>query len=428
MAFASNPLMARGLDSALGEMPIPCDCDAMPRILIADDNPDLIDALRLLLKGAGIEFDAVTSPEAALRALQSRAFDLVLMDLNYTGDTTSGREGIDLLARVQELDRLLPIIVMTGWGSVDLAVEAMRRGVRDFVQKPWDNGQLVSTLRQEIEAGRARRSEAAAERRELSEALRIQQRLLPQHVPQIDGYEIAVSWQPASGVGGDCFDVIRFSDSRLALTIADVVGKGIPAALLMSNLQAAVRAFASEAAEPQALCLQVNRILCGNIAEGRFISFCYCVLDAAAGVLTYTNAGHYLPMLVRVDGTVERLGTGGPVLGVLPAAEYQQADVSFGPGDRLILFTDGLTEARSARPGIPVGIPMGVPGGIDIDTGGIAIDDDEFGEARLIDAAVRHRACSAPALQARLADEVMTFTGGHLHDDATLIVLAADAA
>ena len=86
----------------------------------------------------------------------------------------------------------------------------------------------------------------------------------------------------------------------------------------MSNLQAAVRAFASEAAEPQALCQQVNRILCGNIAEGRFISFFYCVLDATAGVLTYTNAGHYLPMLVRADGTVERLGIGGPVLGVLP--------------------------------------------------------------------------------------------------------------
>jgi sigma-B regulation protein RsbU (phosphoserine phosphatase) len=394
--------MARALDFAGGNMQVSCDRDAMPRILIADDNPDLIDALRLLLKGAGIEFDAVASPEAALRALQSRAFDLVLMDLNYTGDTTSGREGIDLLARVQELDRLLPVIVMTGWGSVDLAVEAMRRGVRDFVQKPWDNAHLVATLRQEIDAGRTRRSADAAERRELSEALRIQQRLLPQQVPQVDGYEIAVSWQPASGVGGDCFDVIRFGDSRLALTIADVVGKGIPAALLMSNLQAAVRAFASDAAEPQALCSQVNRILCGNIAEGRFISFFYCVLDAAAGVLTYTNAGHYLPLLVRVDGSVDRLDAGGPVLGVIPAAEYQQSHVALGPGDRLILFTDGLTEARDAG-------------------------DDEFGEARLIDAAVRHRACSAPALQARLADAVATFTGGRLHDDATLIVLAADA-
>ena len=376
-------------------------CDMKPRILIADDQPDLLDALKLLLKGQGIEFDAVTSPDAALNALNSRPFDLVLMDLNYTGDTTSGREGIDLLARVQAVDALLPVIVMTGWGSVDLAVEAMRRGVRDFVQKPWDNAQLLTTLHKEIEAGRARRREEAAERRELSEALKIQQRLLPQQVPQIDGWELAVSWQPASGVGGDCFDMIRLGDTRLAISIADVVGKGIPAALLMSNLQAAVRAFASEAVEPQALCHQVNRILCGNIAEGRFISFFYSVLDAPTGVMTYTNAGHYLPMLVRAEGTVERLGAGGPVLGVLSDAEYEQAHVGIGPGDRLVMFTDGLTEARSAA-------------------------DEEFGEERLLDAAVAHRACSAPALQARLADSVATFTGGRLQDDATLIVLAAD--
>ena len=376
-------------------------CDMKPRILIADDQPDLLDALKLLLKGQGIEFDAVTSPDAALNALNSRPFDLVLMDLNYTGDTTSGREGIDLLARVQAVDALLPVIVMTGWGSVDLAVEAMRRGVRDFVQKPWDNAQLLTTLHKEIEAGRARRREEAAERRELSEALKIQQRLLPQQVPQIDGWELAVSWQPASGVGGDCFDMIRLGDTRLAISIADVVGKGIPAALLMSNLQAAVRAFASEAVEPQALCHQVNRILCGNIAEGRFISFFYSVLDAPTGVMTYTNAGHYLPMLVRADGAVERLGAGGPVLGVLSDAEYEQAHVGIGPGDRLVMFTYGLTEARSAA-------------------------DEEFGEERLLDAAVAHRACSAPALQARLADSVATFTGGRLQDDATLIVLAAD--
>ncbi len=372
-----------------------------PRILIADDQPDLLDALKLLLKGQGIDYDAVTSPDAALAALQARAFDLVLMDLNYTGDTTSGREGIDLLARVQEIDRLLPVIVMTGWASVDLAVEAMRRGVRDFVQKPWDNRHLLATLHQEIAAGRVRRHTDAAERRDLAEALKIQRRLLPQQIPQVDGWEIAASWQPASGVGGDCFDAIRFSDGRLAISIADVVGKGIPAALLMSNLQAAVRAFASEAVEPQALCQQVNRILCGNIAEGRFISFFYAVLDAAHGVLTYANAGHYLPALVRVDGSVERLGAGGPVLGVIGGAEYEQAHVLLAPGDRLVIFTDGLTEARNA-------------------------DDDEFGETRLIDAAVHHRACSAPALQARLVDAVAAFTGGRLQDDATLIVAAAE--
>jgi sigma-B regulation protein RsbU (phosphoserine phosphatase) len=393
--------MACALDNGGGEMLASVTTDMTPRILIADDQPDLLDALKLLLKGQGIEYDTVTSPDAALAALRARPFDLVLMDLNYTVDTTSGREGIDLLARVQQLDALLPVIVMTGWGSVDIAVEAMRRGVRDFVQKPWDNAHLLDTLRAEIAAGRARRQSDAAERRELAEALKIQKRLLPQQVPQVDGWEIAASWQPASGVGGDCFDAVRFSDTRLAISIADVVGKGIPAALLMSNLQAAVRAFASEAVDPAALCHQVNRILCGNIAEGRFISFFYCVLDAASGVLTYTNAGHYLPIVVRADGAVERLDVGGPVLGVLPEAEYEQAQVALVQGDRLVLFTDGLTEARNDR-------------------------DDEFGESRLVDAAVAHRACSAPALQARLADAVATFTGGRLHDDATLIVLAAD--
>jgi sigma-B regulation protein RsbU (phosphoserine phosphatase) len=376
-------------------------CAIQPRILIADDQPDLLDALRLLLKGEGIHMEAATSPEAALAAVESRAFDLLLMDLNYTGDTTSGREGIDLLARVQLLDSLLPVIVMTGWGSVDLAVEAMRLGVRDFVQKPWDNRHLVTTLRSEIEKGRTRRQQLEREQRALDEARRIQHKLLPSTLPEIDGWEIASSWQPAAGVGGDCYDAIGFGRSRLAISIADVVGKGIPAALLMSNLQAAVRAFATDVVEPAALCQQVNRILCGNIAEGRFISFFYCVLDNDLGTLTFANAGHYPPILVRANGAIERLVPGGAVLGVFPDAVYEQDSVHVRSGDRLILFTDGITEARRA-------------------------DDEEFSETRLIEVALDNRACSAPALQARLAEAVATFTGGAFQDDATLIVLAAE--
>jgi phosphoserine phosphatase RsbU/P len=333
--------------------------------------------------------------------LQSRPFDLLLMDLNYTGDTTSGREGIDLLSRIQSVDDTLPVVVMTGWGSVDLAVEAMRRGVRDFVQKPWDNAQLLTLLRSEIAQGRQRRQRAAEDQRELAEALRIQRKLLPAIMPQLDGWEIASSWQPAAGVGGDCFDALPFGPARLGLSIADVVGKGIPAALLMSNLQAAVRAFASDAVEPVDLCHQVNRILCGHIAEGRFISFFYCVLDADLGLLTYSNAGHYPPLLVRSNGAVDRLGAGGAVLGVFPDGEYEQGTVAIGPGDRLVMFTDGMTEARNT-------------------------EDEEFGEERLTELAVAHRACSAPALQARLSDAVAAFTGGRFQDDATLIVMAAD--
>jgi phosphoserine phosphatase RsbU/P len=376
-------------------------CTLVPRVLVADDQPDLLDALRLLLKAEGIQLETVMSPDAVLGAIERHVFDLLLMDLNYTGDTTSGREGIDLLARVQAIDRLLPVVVMTGWGSVDLAVEAMRRGVCDFVQKPWDNAQLLTTLRTEIEKGRARRRDAELEQRELEEARRIQRKLLPTTLPQIDGWEIAASWQPASGVGGDCFDAISFGAARAALSIADVVGKGIPAALLMSNLQAAVRAFATNSTEPAELCQQVNRILCGNIAEGRFISFFYCVVDADLGTLTYANAGHYPPILVRADGTVERLASGGAVLGVFETATYEQGRVPVGAGDRLVLFTDGITEARSC-------------------------DDREFGEEQLIAFATANRACSAPALQARLATAVERFTGGKFQDDATLIVIAAD--
>ena len=371
------------------------------RILVADDQRDLVDALRLLLKPEGIRVDAVHSPDAALAAVRSNPFDLVLMDLNYTGDTTSGREGIDLLEHLQAFDASLPVVVMTGWGSIDLAVEAMRRGVRDFVQKPWDNAALVTTLRSEIQAGRERRIKAERDLRELEEARRIQRTLLPAVLPQMDGVELAASWQPASGVGGDCFDAIRFSSHRLALSIADVVGKGIPAALLMSNLQAAVRAFATEAARPAELCEQVNTILCGHISEGRFISFFYCVVDSEVGSLTYANAGHFPPALIKPDGTVIRLTSGGPVLGVLATGAYESGTVAFGAGDRLILYTDGITEARSER-------------------------DEEFGDERLLSLAVEHRGCSAPALQARLVDAVASFTGRRFTDDATLIVLAAD--
>ena len=376
-------------------------CDLQPRILIADDQSDLLDALRILLKGEGMAMEAVTSPEAALAAVGSSQFDLLLMDLNYTSDTTSGREGIDLVARVQAVDHLLPIVVMTGWGSVDLAVAAMRRGVRDFIQKPWDNGELMRLLRTEVDEGRARRKRAAHEQRELEEARRIQRKLLPATMPTVEGWEIAASWQPATGVGGDCYDAIPFGRARLGLSIADVVGKGIPAALLMSNLQAAVRAFATDAAQPAELCQQVNRILCGRIAEDRFISFFYCVIDAEVGTLTFANAGHYSPVLVRADGQAERLASGGPVLGVFQDAVYSQDRLSMTNGDRLVLFTDGITEARS-------------------------VDDEEFGEDRLVALATEHRACSAPALQARVTAAVSAFSGGRFQDDATLIVLAAE--
>lgn len=127
------------------------------RVLIADDQADVREALRLLLKAEGYKTETVSSPNAALDAIQSGEFDVVLMDLNYQRDTTSGQEGIDLLSRVQAMDSRLPVVMMTAWGSLELAVEAMRRGARDFIQKPWDNARLLSIIRTQVDLHRTMR-------------------------------------------------------------------------------------------------------------------------------------------------------------------------------------------------------------------------------------------------------------------------------
>jgi DNA-binding NtrC family response regulator len=131
--------------------------DPNPRILVADDAPDILEALRLLLKGEGFAVETVSSPEGVLKELDKREFDALLLDLNYARDTTSGSEGLDLLARLQSMDRTLPVVVMTAWSSVEVAVEAMRRGARDFIEKPWDNARLLAIVRTQVELSRALR-------------------------------------------------------------------------------------------------------------------------------------------------------------------------------------------------------------------------------------------------------------------------------
>jgi DNA-binding NtrC family response regulator len=128
-----------------------------PRILVADDAPDVLEALRLLLKGGGFHVQTVSSPASVLEAIKKHEFDAVLLDLNYARDTTSGSEGLDLLASMQAMDGTLPVVVMTAWSSVEVAVEAMRRGARDFIQKPWENERLIAILRTQAELSRALR-------------------------------------------------------------------------------------------------------------------------------------------------------------------------------------------------------------------------------------------------------------------------------
>lgn len=296
---------------------------------------------------------------------------------------------------------MLPILVMTGWATIETAVEAMRRGANGFIQKPWDDIALVRLVQREIDESRAAERADEGRRRELDEARAIQRALLPATVPDLAGCRIAAQWTPASGLGGDCYDLLPFDNSGLGLSIADVIGKGIPAALLMANLQAATRAFATSLATPADVCASVNRLLCRNIAPGKFASFFYSVVDARRATLTYANAGHFAPVLVHADGRWNRLRSTGPVLGVLPNATFQPESVRLERGDRLVCFTDGITEAIS---------PSG----------------DEFGESRLIELACRHRFDPPETLIAAVMASVRAWTNGPAHDDATVAVVAID--
>lgn len=243
-------------------------------------------------------------------------------------------------------------------------------------------------------------AEREHETEELKQALEIQRGLLPKEIPQVSEFEIAASWEPACVVGGDYYDVIRLAKDKLAICVADVAGKGISAALLMANVQAAVRAFASETARPSRVCSQINSVLCTNIAPGKFVTLFYGVLDASTRSLRYTNAGHLRPILIGGDGSVSRPENGGALLGVFADWQYEESSVELHAGDLLVLFTDGITEAMSQ-------------------------DGTEFGEDRLIAAVTGAPSQALADRQSQVLAAIKNFCNNHISDDATLVLLAA---
>jgi serine phosphatase RsbU (regulator of sigma subunit) len=372
---------------------------ALPRVLVADDQTDVVSALRLLLRAEGFDIDTASTVDEVRARVAADRYDLLLMDLNYARDTTSGVEGLDLLTEIHASDSTLPVIVMTGWGSIDTAVEAMRRGARTFVHKPWDNATLAETIRREVRDGVALREADQYAARERIDAQRIQRALLPSSSFTMPGCSIAARWLPAETVGGDCYDAVPLADDRVAITIADVAGKGLPAALVMAHLQASVRAYARGDATPAQVAGDLNASLCRNRGISRIVTFFAAFLDVATRELVYCNAGHNPPLVLRRDGRIDRLREGGLVLGALPDSDYSNGRVTLDAGDRLVLFTDGVTESYDAA-------------------------GEEFGDERLAGAAAPLRALPAEGIVERLFAEATTFNGGVFHDDATIVCVA----
>ena len=276
---------------------------AAPTVLIADDDPHVLEALRLLLKGEGYRTETASSPAAAVGAVRDGEFDAALVDLNYARDTTSGREGLDLLPQLQALDPVLPVVVMTAWGSVDGAVEAMRRGARDYVEKPWDNARLLATLGSQVELSRALRAgrRLESENRRLRgaglPALVATSRVMRDLVTRLERVAPSDANVLVTGEHGTGKDVVarwlHASSARAAKPLVTVNAGGVAASLFESELFGHVKGAFTDA--------RADRIGCFELADGGTL-----FLDEIANVAPRQQAA-----LLRVleSGELQRVGS-----------------------------------------------------------------------------------------------------------------------
>lgn len=245
-------------------------------------------------------------------------------------------------------------------------------------------------------------SEARARGRfehEMNVARDIQMELLPKTFPNIPGVDMYAFTVPARHVGGDCYDVIDIGGGRVAFTIGDVSGKGTPAAILMANVMAAVRALSESGVPSGKLIERVNRLVHSYTEDSVYITFCYCVLDVRTRRLTYVNAGHHPPCILRANGEREYMECGGLVIGIMPGTEYEEGTVTLAPGDDLVLYTDGITEARNP-------------------------EDEMFGEERLEQVLLESRDGSAREIEETVYTRIKDFTAGASQsDDLTMVVV-----
>ncbi len=312
----------------------------MRSILVCDDQTDVLDALGFLLKGAGFRTELVTSPDQALAAVKQARPALVLTDMNFTRDTTSGAEGLALLEALRNLPEAPPVVVMTAWGEVELAVEAMRRGAADFVQKPWDNARLLVSLERCIQ-------EARAERWEMDTARRVQQRLLAPERRVVGDLEYCATFEPAQEVGGDYHDLFELPDGSFAFVLADVSGKGMAAALLMANLQALFHAQEADVRRrPAELLRRINAHFHASTAPEHYCTLFYAVYEG--GTLRYINCGHPAAQLVRASGEEHSLDATERPIGLFKDWTGREISTPLLPGDRLVVVSDGYTESDVA--------------------------------------------------------------------------------
>jgi len=371
------------------------------KILIIDDEEEIRRSLSFVLEDEGHETRSASNGIDAISAISEREFDIVITDLMLPG-----MDGMQILSRIKQEHPEIIVVMITGHESVENAVEAMKAGSDDYIPKPIDADELLMKLSKAVEVRRLRYENLLFHRRleaELDIARKIQQVLLPRQVPIINGLDITAFSYPAKQVGGDYHDIIELPSGDIGIAIGDVSGKGMPASLLMANVQASIRRYAESDYSPKDIMFRINNALCPIcqfIEEHRFITLFYGVLNIDSRSLVYSNAGHNYPMMIKNDGAVCEMSNGGGLpCGIMQDYAYDADTVSLENGDILLFYTDGITEAMNS-------------------------DGEVFGEERLISAVLKICDMGSDVIASGIYDELTKFTGGaDQYDDMTLVIM-----
>ena len=303
---------------------------------------------------------------------------------------------------IHQVRSFMAVPLQTGNGVIGLIYLDNGNVVRAFTQEDLDLLTVMANVAAiRIEHARlaiVEQSEKLMEL-ELNQASEIQRSLLPAQVPALEGYELAGLNLPCRTIGGDYYDFLPYKDGRLGLMVGDVCGKGLPAALLMSSLEARVQMLVETSPDPATALTNLNRSLATKCPLGKFITAFYGLLDAPTGRLSYSNAGHNYPLLLRANGKVEQLPESGMVLGIFPSTQYRQMETYLQPGDLLALYSDGVTEART-------------------------LEGDEFGEQGLAEFLERRTSQPCATTVQDLVDHVRGWAGGpSFADDFTVVLV-----
>ncbi|CAA9392186.1 MAG: Serine phosphatase RsbU, regulator of sigma subunit [uncultured Chloroflexia bacterium] len=320
-------------------------------VLVVDDDPDINRLLRLRLSSRGYVVAAAASGEEALLHLRGEPVDLLFLDVSMPGIS-----GIDVLEEIRKRELDVAVVMTTAFGSEQVAIEALRTGADDYLRKPFNSSEFQAVLQRTVMRLDLSRQNAALQQEldekrlqlevELSRAARVQAELLPTEVPCLPGFELAAHCIPAHEVGGDFYDWRMTSPDTFTLSLCDVMGKGMPAALMMATVRATMRAVIRQNLPATALQYVIMALGDDLVRAEQFVTCFLARLDVRTRQLTFVDAGHGHVFLRRADGSIEALSPRGLPLGVFLDETYEDGTLSFAPGDALILYSDGLVDAR----------------------------------------------------------------------------------